>query len=582
MKTFFKMFFATLLALIVFGFLSIFFFIGTIAALAKSEKPVIVSNAVLTIDLAQAYNEKTETNPLGMLRGSATEKPGLYKVIKSIQRAKNDPEVKGIYLLANGNANGFATSEEIRNALLEFKQSGKFLIAYGDVMSQKAYSVATAANKIFLNPKGFFEWDGYQSSISFIKGTLDKLGIEPQIFYAGKFKSATEPLRVTQMTPENKLQTSVWLNDLYDNFLITTSVARNIDTALLRSLAMKSTIQKPEDAITYKLIDGLKYDDEIRTEIKKLAGIKENTELRFVSIDKYAGTDRTLNVGGNIAMIYAEGDIVDGKGDKNSIGSDKYVDIVRKARENDDIKAIVFRINSGGGSVLASEKIWRELSIAKKKKPVVVSFGDVAASGGYYVSCDADSIFAMKSTITGSIGVFGILFNMQKFYNDKLGITFDGVKTAPGADMGASYRPLSAGEKVLMQNNINDIYSQFKKRVSDGRKKDTSFVEGVAQGRVWTGIRAKDIGLIDRWGGIEDAIRCAAKLAKLNDYSIAEYPEADNIFKELFEQYEDGVVKSAIKNKVGEENYNYMLQVKRIKESTKSIQARLPFDFTVQ
>ncbi|MBS1656219.1 MAG: signal peptide peptidase SppA, partial [Bacteroidetes bacterium] len=451
--------------------------------------------------------------------------------------------------------NGSASSEEIRNALLDFKQSKKFIIAQGDVLSQKAYYIADVADKLYANPSGFVEWSGFSVDYAFLKGTLDKLEIEPQIFYAGKFKSATEPFRTDKMTDANKLQTTVWLNDLYNNFLLKASEARHIDTATLHSLANNGTIQMAKDALDNKLIDGLKYDDQVKDEIKTNLVLGKYDKINFISINKYykAGGYKQ-NGKDKIAVIYAEGDIVDGKSEDGNIGSDTYRQLIRKARLDKSIKAIVFRVNSGGGSSLASENIWRELELAKQDKPVVVSFGDVAASGGYYISCAADSIFALPTTITGSIGVFGIIPNMEGFFKNKLGITFDGVKTAPYANVGAVYRPLSDNEKKMMQTQIELTYTQFKQRVADGRKRDTAYIDSIAQGRVWTGQRAISIGLVDKFGGMQDAVECAARMAKTTDYRLREYPEPKNIFDRILGTSEP-VTESLMQQKMGIENY---------------------------
>ena len=354
--------------------------------------------------------------------------PGVYDIVRLIKKAGTDERIKGIYLSAGLNPNGFASCEEIRNALHDFKKSGKFIFAYSEMMNQKSFYVANVADKVYVNPKGYFDWMGFSTELLFLKGTLEKLNIEPQIFYAGKFKSATEIFRTDKMTDENKLQTSVWLGDLYAHFLIKTSETRKIDTATLHELANNGTIQTPEDAVTNKLIDGVKYDDEVKDEIKQKLGLGKYDKTNFITINSYfkSGSYKKNSIN-KIALIYAQGDIIDGSGnDQTQIGSSDYIKLIRKARLDKTIKAIVFRVNSGGGSALASETIWRELSLTKKEKPVVVSFGDVAASGGYYISCAADSIFASPTTITGSIGVFGIIPNMQVFFKNKLGVTFDG------------------------------------------------------------------------------------------------------------------------------------------------------------
>lgn len=583
MRNFFKIFFASLLSLIVFTLIVFFFFIGYIGGKLSKNLPHISANSVLVLDLGQHYAEQEENNPFTILSGEDNV-PGLYDVIRLLQRAKTDKDIAGVYIIANNNPNGFASSDEIRNALKDFKTSGKFVLAHGDVISQKAYSIASVADSVYASPQGYLEWNGYSVTYAFLKGTLDKLGIQPQIFYAGKFKSATEPLRVEKMTPENQLQTSVWLNDLYDYFLVQTAETRHVDTATLHQLANEGAIQTTADAVKYKLLDAARYDDEVKDAIKKRLGIDKYDKTNFVTINTYNQANKFQGLSGageKIALIYAEGDIIDGQGDKGSIGDITYRNLIRKARLDKSIKAIVFRINSGGGSSMASENIWRELEIAKKDKPVVVSFGDVAASGGYYVSCAADSIFCEPVTITGSIGVFGIVPNMESFFKDKLGVTFDGVKTATYGDMGNIYRPMNDNEKRMMQATIELIYTQFKQRVADGRKKDTAYIDSIAQGRVWTGMRAKEIGLVDRFGGITEAIKAAASLAKLKDFQVKEYPDQSNFFDEWFKKAEPVSFAKKLETEMGTENYKLYLEIKRIREMTNTVQARLPFTFFI-
>ena len=449
------------------------------------------------------------------------------------------------------------------------------------MITQGAYSVANIADKIYVSPHGYLEWDGYSVELAFLKGTLEKLEIEPQIFYAGKFKSATEPFRTNEMTPENELQTSVWLNDLYNDFLVKTSEVRKIDTATLHRLANDATIQHAKAAMENKLVDSMKYDDQVKDEIKARLEIGKYDKINFISINQYrAATNIHKRSGEKIALIYAEGNIVDGRSEEG-IAGETYRNLVRKARLDQSIKAIVFRVNSGGGSAMASETIWRELALARQEKPVIVSFGDVAASGGYYIACAADSIFALPTTITGSIGVFGIVPNMQAFFKNKLGVTFDGVKTAPFADAGAIYRPMNDKEKALVQANIEMIYSLFKQRVAEGRRKDTAYVDSIAQGRVWTGVRAKEIGLIDRFGGIEDAIKAAAAKANISDYSVREYPEPRGILDRIFGGSDPINYADKIKSELGDDQYRIYQEMKRVKEMSNSIQTRLPFEFFI-
>ncbi len=583
MRSFFKTFFAALLALVIFTLLVFFFFAAFIGGLTSKEKPRVESNSVLVLDLEQHFAEQLKENPLGILSSEQEDIPGLYDVVRLLQKAKDDKKIAGIYIIANTNNNGFAASEEIRNALSDFKKSGKFILAHGDMISQKAYSIANAADKIYLSPQGYLEWFGYNVDYVFLKGTLDKLEIEPQIFYAGKFKSATEPFRTDKMTPANQLQTSVWLNDLYNDFLMRSSEARKMDTGTLHLLANEGVIKNAKNAFDHKLVDGLKYDDEVKDEIKARLKVDKYERINFISINRYMAAVDYIKTGGEkIALIYAEGDIIDGKGEQGKIGSETYRNLIRKARLDQTIKAIVFRVNSGGGSSLASENIWRELALAKKEKPVVVSFGDVAASGGYYISCVADSIFALPTTITGSIGVFGIIPNLQTFFKNKLGVTFDGVKTGPYADAFSAVKPMNENEKKMLQEEIEAIYLQFKQRVADGRKIDIAYVDSIAQGRVWTGLRAKEIGLIDKFGGLDDAVKCAARMAKLTDYRVREFPEPQNIFDRILGKKAPINYDEKIKEEMGEENYKIYLEIKKVREMSGSIQARLPFQFFIR
>mgnify|MGYP000942758192 CR=1 FL=1 len=582
MRSFLKIFFATFLALLVFSVLSVFFAVAFIGGVASKKVPKTPTNAVLAIDLGTKFNEQARDNFLASLNSTDSETPGLYDLIRLIRNAKDDKNISGIYLTANSNPNGFAASDEIRSALNDFKTSGKFIYAYGSVMTQKAYYIANVADSVFLNPIGMLDWSGMHVEYTFLKGTLDKLGIEPQIFYAGKFKSATEPLRLEKMSPENKLQTSTWLNDLYSHFLENTAAARKTDTATLRKLANTAAIQFATDAVAHKLVDGLKYDDELKDIIKGKLKIDKYEKLNTVNINSYyASNNYSTGSGEKIALIYAEGDIIDGKSEDGTIGDITYINLIRKARLDKSIKAVVFRINSGGGSVLASENIWRELSITKKEKPVVVSFGDVSASGGYYVSCDADSIFALPSTITGSIGVFGIVPNLSNFFKGKLGVTFDEVKTGPYAGGLTVTRPMTDAEKRLQQTQIEVIYAQFKQRVADGRKMDTADVEAIAQGRVWTGKRALEIGLIDRFGGIEDAINSAATLAKLSNYRVAEYPAKINFLDKLLGKGESESYIKEIKKELGADQFAIFEQMQKINRLSGN-QAKLPFSFNIR
>lgn len=585
MKTFLKLFFASLLALIVFTVIGLFILIGFISTATTSEIPVVGSKAVLVLDLSVNFKEQAEEDPLGgLISSAASNKPSLFDVVRLIGKAKTDSAVKGIYILAGDNANGFSSSEELRKSVLDFKKSGKFVIAYGETMTQKAYYVASAAERVYIHPQGGLEWSGFSSNLFFLKGMLDKLQIEPQIFYAGKFKSATEPLRETKMTEANRLQTSVWLGDLYGAFLKAASTARKIDTAVLHQLANDGDIQTAVDAEKYQLVDGLKYDDEIKGEILQRLKKGAGTSINFITINEYAAatTLSDFSGSGKIAIIYAQGDIVSQEGDEEQVSSDLYKNVIRRARLDKDIKAIVLRVNSPGGSALASDVIWREISLARKEKPVVVSMGDIAASGGYYIACNADAVFANETTLTGSIGVFSIVPNFESFLKNKLGITTDRVRTAPYADMGAGDRPLTATEKRFFQAATDSIYNTFKSRVAEGRNKDVEYIDSIAQGRVWTGKRALETGLIDKIGTLQDAVKHAAKLAKIeNDYRLREYPEKKNFFEQIMGNYKRSIKTSLIKDEIGVEQWQLMQQFKQVKQMVGEPQARVPYFLTI-
>lgn len=584
MKSFFKIFFASLLALVIFSLIAFFLMLGFVSGIVAKDKAQTGSKAVVVIDLSTNYPEIGVKNPLPSFSGEEQyDVPSLYDVVRLINKAKSDSAVKGIYLKCGFNSNGFGSSDEIRKALADFKTSRKFIYAYADVITQRSYHVANIADRIYCNPKGGVDWRGFAVQLAFLKGTLQKLEIEPQIFYAGKFKSATEPFRETQMTDANRLQTTELVYDLYNHFLLTTAATRKIDTATLKRYADQNLIQYAPDALRYKLVDGLKYDDEVQDEIRQKLNIDKYGKLNFVPIGKYAAAVSFKQTGNDkIAIIYASGDIVDGKGSRDQIGGETYRNLIRKARLDKTIKAMVIRVNSGGGSALASENIWREVTLARKEKPVVISFGDVAASGGYYMSCSSDSIFAQSNTITGSIGVFSLLPNMQNFFNNKLGITFDGVKTSENADALTVTKPLTPMQKQYIQNEVDTIYHDFKTRVAEGRKKTMEYVDSIGQGRVWSGSRALQLGLVDRIGGLSDALASAASLAKLKDYRLREYPDPPGLFDKYFDDFQQNAKNKAIEKELGSDGLKTYSTLKRVKQLLGITQTRIPFDLVIE
>jgi protease-4 len=585
MKSFFKIFFASLLSLVVFSGLCLLIFISVLVLATMGTAVRIPANSVLVLDLTRSLPEQDQSNPLNKwLKNGPTFIPGLFSTATVIRQSASDKNIKGIYLKLGTDPNGLASGEEIRDALLYFRKSGKFILAYGDDISQKSYYVATAASKIYLNPRGNLDFRGFAVEEMFFKQLLDRLEIHPQIFYDGKFKSATEPLRVDKMTDANKLQTRAMLEDEYSHFLQGISIRRHIDTATLAGYADNFRIRTAGDAVALHLIDGIRYYDQVLAEMHEQIDLSSGSEISFISTSTYkeAGSDLSSEMD-QVAVIYADGDIVDGKGDESGleIAADDYVSLIRRIRRDTRVKAMVLRINSPGGSAVAAEKIWRELSLAKRRMPVVVSMGDYAASGGYYISCEADRIFAEPQTLTGSIGVFGIIPDLSSFFNDKLGITFDGVKTARFADMESIGHPLTEEEKRIIQNSIDTTYQVFKDRVTEGRKLDPAYVESVAQGRVWTGAQAARIGLVDSLGNLEASIKEAASLAHLRSYTLKTYPEARFDIRSALLNLEGGTRASLMKAELGDQ-YGLFQQLRDISRFRGIIQARLPYSIDIE
>ncbi len=584
MRSFFKIFFASFLALVVFVVVFFFFLAGYIGGIASKPKVETGSNAVLVLDLSETFGEKPVVDALAGFSESRYNTPGLYDVIRLIRYAQSDSSIKGIYIKASTNSNGLGSSEEIRNALLDFKKSQKFIYAFGDVISMKAYYVANISDRVYCNPKGGVEWKGLTSVSPYLKGGLDKLEIQPEIFYAGKFKSATEPLRADKMSDANRLQLTEILGDIFNHILDQTSVARKQDSSLLRRCVDEQLIHSAYDAVQYKLVDDEKYNDQVMEEIAGKLKVSSISNINFIPLGKYYESVKSkyINTGSDkIVIIYAEGDIVGGKNSQKEIGQDIYRHFIRKARLDNDVKAIVMRINSGGGSALVSENLWRELTLAKATKPVVLSFGDVSASGGYYLSCNADSIFADPMTITGSIGVFSMLFNTQNFFKNKLGITFDGVHTAKEPDALSMVQPLTDMQKRFLQNDVDSIYHDFTSRVAAGRNKSISYIDSIGQGRIWSGEKALKLGLIDRIGGVQDAVDCAARMAKLKTYRLREYPEPENFLDLLLNNYTQTVKAKTIREDLGEQGAKWYQTMSDYQSMSGVPQARLPFEFSL-
>jgi len=578
MKNFFKIVLASFVSLIIFSILGVVFIFAIASSLSYEEPKQIASNSVLVLDISESFPEQTKTDAFTELLNKKKGKvAGLSELIGLIKHAKTDTAIKGIYIKCQQNPNGYASSEEIRTALLDFKKSNKFIIAFGETITQKGYWIGNVADEVYTHPQGGLEWSGFSYETMFLKGMLDKLEIQTQVFYAGKFKSATEPFRYTEMSPANKLQTSVWLNGMYNSFIQGASQQRKVSEDSLKMLSDKGMVQTANDALKYHLVDGLMYDDQVKKKIAQKLHIAKAQDIAFVGMSEYASAANIRGTGsGKVAVIYADGDIVMGKGQNNSIASDDYRAMLQRIRNDKTIDAVVLRVNSPGGSALASDIIWRELDLLKKEKPVVVSMGNYAASGGYYIACNADSIFADANTITGSIGVFSVVPNLSGFLKNKLGVTFDRVNTSTYADAPSSTRPLNATEQRFMQAGVDSIYFAFKSRVAQGRKKSVEYVDSIAQGRVWTGSDAVKIGLVDRIGNLNDAIATAAKMAKLKGYGIKPFPESKSFIEDLIDGYEDKIKVKTIQQEIGVEQLNVLQQFKSIKQMVGQPQTRLP------
>ena len=581
------MFFASLLAMIVAGVVLVGITIGMVVSAVKSVKTQkttarITEASILVLETDKRLHEQGEDNSFASFSNDISYSAGLYDVVRALKAAKTDDNIKGVLLKLEGGANGWATMEQLREALVDFKKSGKKLYAYGDGISQRDYFLASAADVVYLNPAGMMELKGLSTQLPFFKGTLDKLGVQPEIFYAGRFKSATEPFRADKMSDANRIQISALQHDIWGTFLTAAAQKAGTDTATIHHLASVGGIYFASDALANHLIDGAKYWDEAEDAMRGAVNKKSDEKIPYITVDEYAEhMDDPKGSDGRIAVLFAEGEIVDGKGGDYQIGSETLVTSIRQIRRNDKVKAVVLRINSPGGSALASEVILRELQLLKAKKPLIVSMGDVAASGGYYIAASADSIFAMPNTVTGSIGVFGMMFDISRGMKDKLGVTFDGVKNAPLADFPTAARPFSPQEAARMQATIDTIYATFKSRVSVGRSIAPVMVDSIAQGRVWTGTDALDIHLVDGIGDLERALQSAAAKAKLASYSVSTYPEPVDQFKSMLRKLRtnplaEASVKAAVSREL-QENFSLYQQVEWMRRTAGKAQMMMPF-----
>ncbi len=589
MNSFWKVFLAGLLgsivALIVIV-ITLFITFGVMISSFSPEPPEITDNSVLHIKLDKDIPDRSSDNPfdnIDFVTFQSTKTLGLNDILKTLEKAKTDERIKGICLEVSGLPAGMASVEEIRNALIEFKETGKFIVAYSDFYSQKAYYLASVADSIYLNPQGMLDWRGMYSQVVFFKGTLEKLGIEIQVFRHGKFKSAVEPFLYDEMSESNKLQTLTYVSSLWNHMLADISKKRNISMDELNLYADSLMLDDAEAALNLKMIDKLMYRDELLAELKSKANYVEKDENYLVSLGTYnkvpvKGKKKKLSEN-RVAVVFAEGSIVDGNGSAGEIGGDRLAEEIRKVREDEKVKALVLRVNSPGGSGLASEIILREMELTKAVKPVVISMGNLAASGGYYIACKADYIFAQPNTLTGSIGVFGLIPNLGKMMNEKLGLSFDGVGTNAHSDWGNTTRAVDPFESTKIQHQVEAFYDVFIGHVAQGRNMTKAEVDSIGQGRVWSGVNALEIGLVDELGGLDNAVKKAVELAKLEDYRIKELPEQKDFLETMMNDFSSQVQLYYLKNQLGEE-FRY-LEIITFVKNAKGVQARLPYDIVV-
>ena len=552
--------------------------IGSLASASK-ETASIKNNSVLLLNLNQTVAERVIETPFDKFN-TYNSQIGLNDILACIKNAGTDPKIKGIYLnSATVNASP-ASVKEIHDALVQFKKYGKFVYAYSDVLAQNGYYLASVADKIILNPAGSLDFKGYAFQVMFYKGLIDKLDVDVQILRHGQFKSAVEPYMLDKMSEANREQLTVLSNSLWKVFVDDISAARKIPVDSLNAIADNLLCATPEDALRLKMVDQLGYPGDMEELLKSKLNVGEDEDINFVTISKYkkAVTNDT-KAAAKIAVVYAVGEIHDGKGDNSrGIYSESFIKEFKKAYKDKEVKAIVLRINSPGGSALASENIWREIENAKKAgKIVVTSMGDYAASGGYYIACNSNYIIAQPNTLTGSIGVFGMIPSFQNFLKNKLGVTVDVVKTNQHADYGTALRPLDETELATVQTSIEQIYSTFTKRVADGRKMTVAQVDSIGQGRVWAGVDALNLGLVDKLGNMDDAIDKAAELAKVSNYSIVYYPKQKDWFTLLFSNEDD--IEAALKAKLGRLYFTYE-GIDRILNQ-EGVQARIPMEISI-
>lgn len=586
MKEFLRSTLATITGVLICGFIFIILGVTMLAGfVASSESETIVMpNSVFTLELKGTVQERYQPSPVDQFFEDQISTYGLEDILNSIQKAKEDEQIKGIYLHTGALACSTASLQAIHRALADFKQSGKFLIAYADMYTQGGYYLASVADKVIVNPVGSLSWHGLASETMFLKDFLAKIGVKMQIFRVGTYKSAVEPMTNTEMSPANREQTQAFLESTWKSIVSDVAASRNISVDSLNLLADQNMDLRPaEDYVRCGLADTLMYKDEVLSYLKSLAGLTEEDNLQTLGLDEMTRVksvtpkSKTRDV---VAVYYAYGEIDNGSSYDEGINSEKVAKDLRDLRKDKNVKAVVLRVNSPGGSAYGSEQIWREVTLLKAEKPVVVSMGDYAASGGYYISCAANKIVAEPTTLTGSIGIFGMMPDASELLTNKLGLHFDGVKTHKMADMGSMSRPFNAEESALMQQMVNQGYALFTKRCAEGRNIPLEELCKIAEGRVWTGSMAKELKLVDELGGLDTAIQLAAELGKVKDYKLKSYPAKQDFLTELLNTRTDRYIHGQLQETFGE--YYQGFEWLRHVEQSDRLQARLPFNMRIQ
>ena len=588
MKDFLKFTLATVTGIIISSVVLFFISILVVFRMVSSSESEtqVRKNSVMMLDLNGTLTERSQENPLDFLMKEDYKTYGLDDILSSIRKAKENEDIKGIYIQATSLGAGFASLEEIRDALKDFKESGKFIVAYGDTYTQNLYYLSSVADKVLLNPQGMLEWRGLAATPMFFKDLLEKIGVEMQIFKVGTYKSAVEPFISTEMSPANREQVNVYLSSIWGQITSSVAESRNLSVEALNKEADRMLMFYPaEESVKNGLVDTLIYKNDVRDYLKNIVGIDKDDNMPvlgiqdMINVKKNVPRDKSGNV---IAVYYAYGEIDGGSSASTDegINSEKVIKDLRKLKDDENVKAVVLRVNSPGGSAYGSEQIWYAINQLKKEKPVIVSMGDYAASGGYYIACNADTIVAEPTTLTGSIGIFGMMPN-AKGLTEKLGVNFDAVKTNPYADFGNLTRPMNDGEKVLMQMYVNKGYELFLTRCSDGRGISMEELDKIAQGRVWTGSTAKELGLVDELGGLDKALEIAIAKAGVDAYTVMNYPKKEGFLESLMNTNPGNYIKARMLNGKMNDVYRQFSIIENF-DKIDRIQARVPFELNIQ